>query len=127
MEGAASPDDAPANSLRHLSEIVLDQWPGVVEQIAEVITDEERRKAEAVGQAVLSLLREQLLGTGNGLVGTTGASEVVGISKQRVYQLAAVGRFPPPFAFVDGTRPVWLRSDLELFRLGRMIGGSKTP
>lgn len=125
MEGVV-PKDAVIEPTRPQSEIKLDQFPGIVGQIAEVMADEERRKAEVVGQAVLSILRERLLGSENGLVGTTGASEVVSITKQRVYQLVSAGRFPPPFAFIDGTRPVWLRSDLELFRLTRMTDQHKS-
>lgn len=71
MEGVV-PKDAVIEPTRPQSEIKLDQFPGIVGQIAEVMADEERRKAEVVGQAVLSILRERLLGSENGLVGTTG-------------------------------------------------------
>jgi len=73
-------------------------------------------RAERLGSAVLNIVLDELFTPPNGLVGLVGAAEVVGVSKQRVYQLIDAGRFLAPLALVDGRRPVWLRSDVERFR-----------
>jgi predicted DNA-binding transcriptional regulator AlpA len=54
-----------------------------------------------------------------GLVGTSMAGELLGVTKQRVYQLIEAGCFPAPFSLIDGKRPVWLRTEVERFRLER--------
>jgi len=48
------------------------------------------------------------------LIGATEAAEILGVSRQRMSQIAREdGRFPRPIAKVGGQRPVWLRDDVQ--------------
>jgi predicted DNA-binding transcriptional regulator AlpA len=102
-----------------LSQSAFDHLPGALERIAEVIVEAEQRKAAELGRAVLEVLSDALSSDADGLVGRSGAAQILGISMQRTYQLVEAGRFPRPFALIDGRRPVWFRSDIEVFRLDR--------
>jgi hypothetical protein len=50
------------------------------------------------------------------LVGVNAAAEILGVSKQRVSQLAAAqGKMPQPLGRLDGRARLWPRSTIEAF------------
>ncbi len=57
------------------------------------------------------------------LAGTAEIAAMLGVSRQRVQQLARSGDFPEPYDVLSGGR-VWLRSDVEAWARthGRIIG-----
>jgi hypothetical protein len=90
-----------------LSETELERW---------------KEAASEAGVTFSSLVREAVevrLGPENGhaldLVGVVAAAPIIGVSKQRVSQLAAQGGMPPPLGRLDGRAPFWRREAIEAF------------
>ena len=69
-------------------------------------------RVEAVRSEVVD--REQLISPLPQLLGTQEVAAMLGVSRQRLYELRSSGRFPEPVAELAAT-PLWLRSAIAAF------------
>ncbi|HEV7723232.1 MAG TPA: hypothetical protein VGO60_18215 [Iamia sp.] len=63
------------------------------------------------GLALRHFVRDTIAGA-DAVVGVTEASALMGLSHQRLSQIAREGGSPKPIAWIGGKRPVWLSSDI---------------
>jgi predicted DNA-binding transcriptional regulator AlpA len=75
--------------------------PAVQEMITRAVEAERRRAASTPD-----------------IVGVAEAAQILGVSKQRVHQLAATATFPDLLTRLKAT-PVWRRADVEAFQKAR--------
>jgi hypothetical protein len=99
-----------------LSEAELERW---------------KEAASEAGVTFSSFVRETVevrIAPENGhaleLVGVIAAAEILGVSKQRVSQLAAQGKTPRPLGRIDGRAPLWRREVIEAFARERSRHGN---
>jgi hypothetical protein len=72
-----------------------------------------------VSELVLRYFVQDILQGGSGLLGPTEAAELLGVTPQRMSQIARENVPPRPIARLGGERPVWLRDDVEDARESR--------
>ena len=81
-----------------------------LEAIGKVTSPGRILRLEAVDADELE--RENALPNFPDIVGSNEADEILGVSRQRLHELRAAGRFPDPLVELSAT-PIWLRPTIE--------------
>ena len=68
--------------------------------------------AQHIAEIAISYLVDKVLGEEDSLLGATEAAPILGLSIERVRQIADEGKMPIPIARVGGKRPIWLKNDV---------------
>lgn len=71
-------------------------------------------QVQHIAYVALQYFVKRILDDGHGLVGATEAAEILGVTRQRMSQIAREGAPPRPIAWVGGARPMWLSDDVAI-------------
>lgn len=98
----------------------LEDHPGLAsrreelsQMLGNAIECSDPSEASELADVALQYFLGKVMLNGNGLLGATEAAAHLGVSRQRMVQIAREGRLPRPIARLGGSRPVWLLDDVE--------------
>lgn len=101
---------------------IFDQHPGLLDHrddlasrigilLGETRSAKNERLAISIADTALEYVLDELLATEN-ILGATEVAPLLGVTRQRVQQIAHTSKLPQPIAWVANARPVWLRGDV---------------